>query len=166
MSKMNGKQRLVPTTSFEVDVDEEESGSWYPLDGILEGIEVKLRSPHCDDFQRLQGVLHQKQRVWNAAGEVDTVALERVFRRCVGECLLIDWRGLAGPDGKPLEWSAEMAADLMRKQTYRKFAAKVVAIARRILQDEEVERSEEGKDSAPASVTGSRSASSQPPTAS
>ncbi len=166
MSKTNGKSRLVPVTSIMVDVAEEEAGQWYALDGICEGIEIKLRSPHCEDFQRLQGTLQQKQRVFNTAGEVDTVALERIFRRCIGECLLIEWRGLAGEDGKALPWSSEMASDLMRKQVYRKLSVKIMVLVRKILNDEEVERTEEGKESASVSATTSTSASSGQPTAS
>jgi hypothetical protein len=159
-SKVNGKERLVSLSSIMVDVDEEQGGLWYPLDGICEGIEVKLRSPHCDDFQRGQGMLQQRQKVFNASGEVDTVALDRIFRRCVGEYLLIGWRGIAGEDGKALAWSTELAEEIMRKQVYRKLAAKISILVRKIVNDEEVERAEEGKGSGLESVTTSSSASS------
>lgn len=157
MSKANGSERLVRLNTLQVDVEMEEAGQWYPLDGICDGVEVKLRSPHCDDFQRLQGSLQQRQRVFSATGEIDTVALDRIFRRCVGECLLVDWRGLGDADGKAIPWNQELAKDIMRKQVYRKIGAKVAAIVRRIQQDEEVERAEEGKGSEPESDTISNS---------
>lgn len=147
MSKVNGSERLVRLDTLTVDVEMETTGQWYPLDGICEGIEVKLRSPHCDDFQRLQGSMQQRQRVFSATGEVDTVALDRIFRRCVGKVLLVDWRGIADASGQEIPWSQELAEDLLRKQEYRKVGAKIAAIVRRIQQDEEVERVEEGKDS-------------------
>jgi hypothetical protein len=109
--------------------------------------------------------MQQRQRVFNASGEVDTVALDRIFRRCIGEHLLVDWRGIAGEDGKALAWSQEQAEEMMRKQAYRKLAAKVSLLVRRIANDEEVERAEEGKGSALASDTISDSASSRQPIA-
>lgn len=143
----------VRRSSIMVDVELEESGQWYGLDGAFEGMEVRLRSPHCDDFQRLQGSLQQKQRVFNASGEVDTVAIERIFRRAIGECLLIGWRGFMEDDGSDVAWSQSLATEIMRKQAYRKLSAKIAALVRKIQNDEEVDIAEEGKGSAPASDT-------------
>src|SRR5262245_16917661 len=151
----NGSGPCVRLDTLTVDVDREQAGEWYALDGICEGIQVKLRSPHCDDFLRMQGHLQQQQKVFNSSGEVDTVAIDRIFRRCVGELLLVDWRGLGDEKGNKLDWSAELAADLLRKQKYRKLGAKIATLVRKISNDEEVERVKEGKDFAQASGTAS-----------
>jgi hypothetical protein len=152
--KANGKRPPGRRLSlFAIDVEAEEQGTWETLASPLDCFEVRVRSLHCEDVQDYLADQGARDQRANGGKELTGKQQAMLFRRAVGELVLVDWRGMLGDDGKPLAFSRALAREILTERKWRHIADAIssVVIERSRLRLEE--DAAEGKESEPSSVT-------------
>ena len=140
---------------YAIDVDAEEHGTWEALAAPLDWAEFRLRSHLCDDVQ--DWMADEGARVQKAKRNVDLTGREQatLFRRAIGEKVIAGWRGLLDDDGKAIEFSRELAREIMADRKWRHFANAIVDVVLAKARLEVEEKDEAGKASALSSDTAS-----------
>ena len=138
---------------FAIDVEAEEKGTWEPLAPPFDCFEFLLRSLHCDDVQDWIANESAREQKLNRNVELPGKTQAMIFRRAVGEKLIVDWKGLLDDAGKPIAFSRDLARDLMVERKWRHFADAIstVVLEKGRLRFEE--DAAEGKESASSSST-------------
>ena len=140
---------------FAIDLESEEKGTWEPLASPLDGFEFRLRSLHCEDVQDYLADQGAREQKLNRNAELSGKAQAALFRRAVGERIIVDWLGLLDDDGKPIPYSRELAIELMTHRKWRHLseAISLIVIERSRVRFEEDQA--EGKASESSSTTAS-----------
>ena len=156
MSSANGKRPPGRRLSlFAIDVEAEENGVEERLPAPLDCFAFTLRSLHCDDVQDWIANETVRQTKLNRNAELPGKVQASIFRRAIGEKLIVDWSGLLDDARKPIPFSRELARELMSERKWRHIAealSSIVLERARLRVDEE---SSEGKASESSSVIAS-----------
>lgn len=87
-------------------------GVWHKYgDTDVEFLIARAGTPH---FLRISDKHERPFRKQIARGTLGTDKQVEIMCNAMGEGILLGWKGLADEDGKPLEYSAEMSAAVLR----------------------------------------------------
>jgi hypothetical protein len=94
-------------------------GQWVefcPAQGDEPALELKIaRIGNPRYAQRLQELVRPHRRKVRMGFDED---MEQFVKVAVAECVLVDWRGLEGEDGKPIPYSKEKSVELLTDPIY------------------------------------------------
>lgn len=119
-----------------VDAAKINEGGWVRNIPKLEGLSLKVRGvDSAADREVTAKAIERLPRNETARG-VNAAAAEKIVTRRLVDALLLDWSGLEGDDGEPVQFSRETAETLLTNDNYRPlrdavwFAANVVGTSK------------------------------------
>ena len=96
-------------------------GAWVHDIPALPGLALKVRSIGCDDAQRLlRKQVRDIPRARRLTG-LDPADERSNMNVVLKKVILLDWSGLEDEEGRPIPYSAEMAARLIEEPEYEMF---------------------------------------------
>lgn len=117
----NVVRRGMKLSFFSANLEEEDEGRWEALAGT-EGVEFKLRSLHCDDVQDFIANETARMQKQKDSLELDGKTQSQIFRRAVGEKLLVGWQGLLNDEDEPEIFTRERAIEIMTERRWRRLS--------------------------------------------
>ena len=116
--------RLSDIYSF--DREAFESGTWVQIGN---GISVKVRSPQSAHSKAIRRKLEAPYAALTARGkELPDDVAENILIKQLSESLIVDWKGIEGDDGEPLEATPENIEKALRQfQFFRDDVGSVIA---------------------------------------
>lgn len=129
-----------------VDPRAQTEGEWYEFPSF-DGFAVRARGNLYAPYRA--ALDHARRRAARRSPDaiVPPDMLEQITMEEIVNHLLLDWRGLLGDDGQPIEFSKDKARDLLLDPAYRPLGDLVVQAVVAIGQETEAERAAAAKNS-------------------
>lgn len=113
-----------------VDVNAIDNGVWVEDFEGLDNVRLKVRGTSSPEFQRAlqREILRLPKRERHRP---DSVKFEEMRKRLVGQICWMDWEGVEGEDGAPVEFTKDLANEIMTDRRYMILSdAVMVAVGR------------------------------------
>lgn len=113
-------------SAIKVDAKKLEGGGWVrPIPG-LPGVALKVRGLGNTDYRVMRArLIEEIPRVERLAG-LSPAADDAIVTECLIETVLIDWHGLEGDDGAPLDFDKATARLYLTDPDYAAFRGAVL----------------------------------------
>lgn len=131
MSSTETPRKAVRLSSLKADIQKEREGDWIAAIDIDPSIEWLVRSTNYPPFRIARDARVAKLVRTHGDKIPDEVSAE-VFGKLAVEHLLLGWKGLVDDDEKEILFTAEMAADVLTDDAYRRVRGSVYAAASRV----------------------------------
>lgn len=117
-------------TSIAADLAKETDGDWVDI-AEWPGVRLKVRSLNSKDYQNAR-----EQRIAKLTKDLGRPPYSSEFAlhlsKLVAAFLLLGWDGIVDDAGKPIEYTAQKAADLLADPTMRELVAQTIWAAGRV----------------------------------
>lgn len=110
-------------TALKTDLGKTEAGVWIGDIPDMGGVRLKVRPISNPDYRQLYGrLVDATPRHLKRGGQVvDYQTKADIAGRCLADTVLLDWEGIEGDDGKPLEYDPELAKQYLINPEYAAF---------------------------------------------
>lgn len=109
---------MVDLLSLGIDTSARDEGRWFPW---IKGAELRIASFRSKRFKvRLEELKEPHAALLSVApGSTEAMRVEEeLSRRAMADCILMDWRGIEGPDGEPIPYTPERGFAVLMDERY------------------------------------------------
>lgn len=110
---MTDKTVSKPTSIFALfgtDRDAEEAGKWFDIGPETK---IKVRRFKSQHATRVREALEKPYERMRKAGVLPKEIMEKVLHKTICQSIIADWKGVFGPEGEEIPFSAEAADELL-----------------------------------------------------